>query len=525
MNDSSSCPGSRGWRRVHGLSASIVVPGLMLLALCGGARASTVLPGQPLSIASASGQSGAPGQQKASKSILSEGAIGEEVEPYPGQVPLIPGFLQSPYGPPSFGPPYGTTHLLGDWGGVQPWLQKHGVYVALADYESISGNPIGGKRQTYTDAGQVGATVDVNWGKIFHGDWAHEFWLHTLVVNGHGRNLSRAFGDNGNQVQQIYGARGNVVAHLVWAYFEKAWWRRRVDWSVGFIPTGTFFNNSPWVCNFMNVWLCGNVTPTKYLNGGRDWPSGNIGTVLRVMPTPHLYVMGGLFAVSPHAYNGGISGWAWGQDGLGKLATEVEIGWIPEFGRDKLIGHYKVGALYDNSRYKNLYEDAYGTSAIAAGLPNRTESGQSSFWAIADQMLVRNGDGPMNGLIVGGYWSYADGKTSQIKNHLVGVVMDTGKMWGRPLDMVGFMVQWAQFSRSAILAQEAAAERGLPLPGANFGMPYGIQGHETTYEAFYNAHVLNGLNLQPDFQYVNHIGGTTVFKDAAVFSLALNVLF
>ncbi|GBQ29205.1 carbohydrate-selective porin B [Gluconacetobacter sacchari DSM 12717] len=438
----------------------------------------------------------------------------------------IPGFLQSPYGPPSFGAPYGTTHAFGDWGGVQPWLQNHGVYVALGLYEGISGNVSGGKRQSYTLAGQVGATVDIDWQKLLGaGAWSDDLWLHTLAVNGNGQNLSRLFGDNGNQVQQIYGARGNVVAHLVWAYFEKSWLHHKVDLAAGWIPTGTFFNNSPWVCSFMNVWLCGNVTPTKYLAGGRDWPSGNIGTVLRLMPNPQVYVMGGLFAVSPHSYNGGISGWAWGQDNLGKLATEVEVGWIPEFGPNHLIGHYKVGALYDNSRYDDLYDDGHGQPWIVTGRLPRRQSGQTSVWVLADQMLIRNGEGPMNGLVLTGQYSYADGKTSQMNHHLVAALLDTGALWGRPLDSVGINVQWANFSRSAILSQEAAAAHGLPFRGANFGTPYGIQGHETIYEAFYSVHLMTGVSLQPDFQYVNHVGGTTVFKDAVVLSTVVSALF
>ena len=441
-------------------------------------------------------------------------------------VPLyqsIPGFLQSPYGPPSFGPPYGTTHLFGDWGGVQPWLQKHGVYVAVNVYESLSGNPIGGKKQTVTDAGQVGVTLDIDWQKILNaGHWSDNFWLHMLAVNGHGRNLSSEFGDNANQVQQIYGARGNVVAHLVWAYFEKSMYHNKVDLAMGWIPTGTFFNNSPWGCSFMNVWMCGNVTPTKYLNGGRDWPSGNIGTVLRLMPTKHFYVMGGLFAVSPHAYNGGISGWAWAQPGLGKLSTEVELGWIPEFGKDHLIGHYKVGAMYDNSKYDDLYRDIYGHAWVTSGQPARRQSGQTSMWVMIDQMLVRHGDGPMNGFIIGGQYSYASGQTSAMKNHLVGVIMDTGHWWNRPKDMVGFAFQWAQFSRSAIRQQEASQAAGLPFQGANFGVPYGIQSHENIYEFFYTVQVIPGISVQPDFQYVQRPGGSTVFKNAAVFSSAFS---
>ncbi|WP_225198917.1 carbohydrate porin [Gluconobacter oxydans] len=463
----------------------------------------------------------AQGTEKAEALFESSSGQVDSIEP---PRPMIPGFLQSPYGPPSFGAPYGTTHALGDWWGAQPWLQKHGLYVAIDDYESLSGNPIGGKRQSETDTGQTAVTLDVDFQRLLEmGTWSKNFWLHMLVLNGHGRNLSQIFGDNGNQVQQIYGARGNVVAHLVWAYFEKSWLQNRIDWSVGWIPTGTFFNNSPWVCSFMNVWMCGNITPTKYLTGGRDWPSGNIGTVLRLMPTSHFYIMGGLFAVSPHSYNGGISGWAWGQDGLGKLSTEAELGWIPEFGKDHLIGHYKVGAMYDNSKYDDLYDDRYGHAWIVSGLAPRKQSGQISAWVLADQMLLRHGEGATNGLILAGAYSYAQGQTSAMNHHLIAALMDTGHMWGRSLDSIGIAFQWANFSRSATLAQEAALTAGQPFQSSNFGTPYGIQGHENIYEFFYTYHVMTGMTLQPDFQYINHIGGTTVFKDAVVFSLAFNV--
>lgn len=438
----------------------------------------------------------------------------------------IPGFLQASYGPPSFGPPYGTTHMLGDWGGVQPWLQKRGLYLALDDYEDIAGNVSGGKRRAYSDAGQLGSTLDADLQKLMNaGSWSDDFWMHLLVVNGHGTNLSRLYGDNANQVQQIYGSRGNVVTHLVWAYFEKAWLHRKIDLAVGWFPSGTFFQNSPWVCNFMNVWLCGGESPTKFLPGSRGWPSGNIGGVLRVMPIRQFYLLGGLFAVSPHSYNGGISGWAWAQDNLGKLSTQVEAGWIPSFGRDHLIGHYKVGVMYDNSRYSDLYQDINGNSWVLSGLPVRRQSGQTSVWALADQMLIRHGTGELNGLVLGGYFGWGSGQTSQISQSFTAILMDTGAWWKRPLDSVGIAFLWSKFSRSAILSQEAAAASGLALPGGNYGTPYGIQGHEAIYEAYYGFHIVDGFTIKPDFQYVNHVGGTTVFRDAVVLSTAINVAF
>ncbi|GBQ28966.1 carbohydrate-selective porin B [Acetobacter estunensis NRIC 0472] len=454
---------------------------------------------------------------------VSEPAMLDEEQPIEPLYHAIPGFLESPYGPPSFGSPYGTHHLLGDWGGIQPWLQKRGLYLAINDYESLSGNPIGGKTHAVTDAGQTGVTLDVDWHKLLDGgEWSKNLWLHMLAVNGHGRNLSALMGDNANQVQQIYGARGNVVAHLVWMYFEKSWLDNRIDWSVGVMPPGTFFNNSPWGCAFMNVWMCGNTTPTKYVAGGRDWPSGNIGTVLRVMPRRDFYIMGGLFAVSPHSYNGGISGWALAQDGLGKLSGHLEFGWIPEFGPNHLIGHYKVGALYDNSKYNDLYSDIHGHPWVVTGLPARKQSGQTSMWAMVDQMFIRHGEGPMNGLMLGLQYSYASGQTSAMKQRFAVSVLDTGYYWNRPHDMFGFTFQWADFSKSAIRQQRASLAYDLPFQGANFGVPYGVQSHENIYEFFYTAQIVPGLSIQPDFQYINRLGGTKVFKDAAVFSMAFS---
>ncbi|MCH4089728.1 hypothetical protein [Acetobacter sp.] len=50
-----------------------------------------------------------------SPDVSNPGMYGEGQEIIP-LYQSIPGFLQSPYGPPSFGPPYGTSHLFGDWG-------------------------------------------------------------------------------------------------------------------------------------------------------------------------------------------------------------------------------------------------------------------------------------------------------------------------------------------------------------------------------------------------------------------------
>lgn len=88
--------------------------------------------------------------------------------------------------------------------------------------------------------------LDVDWGKLTNTKLMDGFWTHMMVVNGHGRNLSTDYiGDSIGGVQQIYGARGNVVAHLVYLYGEHSFLNNHLDISAGWIPVGSFFAASP----------------------------------------------------------------------------------------------------------------------------------------------------------------------------------------------------------------------------------------------------------------------------------------
>lgn len=422
---------------------------------------------------------------------------------------------------PHFSAPMGSNHFFGDWGGIQPWLLDRGIHLLASINEEFAGNVTGGKQRAYSDAGQVGMELDVDWEKLAG---FRNFWTHMLVVNGHGQNVSRMFGDSIAPVQEIYGARGNVVAHLVAMYGEQTFYHHRIDISAGVIPVGSFFAASPLFCDFMNVAICGNPAPNKYTPGTRDWPSGNIGAVLRVMPTTNSYIMAGLFAVSPHPYNGGISGWALAQDGLGKISTPVELGWTPEFGRDRLIGHYKLGYAYDNSRYPHLYEDRNGDSYLESGLPARQVSGMNSFWLLMDQMIVRNGRGATNGLILLAGAMHDDGQTVAMRDHVWAGLTETGAAWGRPKDTLGAMVQHFDMSRTVALQQESALRAGVPFPTNQWGAVYGVQSHMNVYELFYSIHLGKAMNLQPDFQYVQRPDATTVFGDAAVLGVQFTVV-
>ena len=58
-------------------------------------------------------------------------------------------------------------------------------------------------------------------------------------------------------VQEIYGAGGNVLVHLVSAYAELTLFDQRLDIAAGQMNVENDFASSPLYCNFMNNALCG----------------------------------------------------------------------------------------------------------------------------------------------------------------------------------------------------------------------------------------------------------------------------
>lgn len=63
-------------------------------------------------------------------------------------------------------------------------------------------------------------------------------------------------------------------------------------------------------------------------------------------------------------------------------------------------------------------------------------------------MIMRNGAGPTNGLILLAGYMYTSGKVSAMKDHTWAGLVETGARWGRPLDTVGAMFHYYEMSRA-----------------------------------------------------------------------------
>ena len=340
-----------------------------------------------------------------------------------------------------------------------------------------------------------------------------------IFVNRSGANDSHLFGDNVSPVQEIYGAGGDVAVHLVSLYAEETMFARRLDVAAGWMNVENDFASSPLYCNYMNNGLCGDP---KALPGGdighSAYPDAVWGGRVRVRPTPNTYVVTGVYEVNQDLYSqADSSGFEWGIPRDSGVYVPVQLGYEPKIGPDRMPGHYVVGFGYDSSQFKSFAD------ALPARLGQSTapHTGNTQFWLLVDQMLVRNGPGDQDGLIALGGFVNNDADNSSYAEQYFAGLLDYGFWHARPEDGVGLLFTY--FAMSGALGKVQAEESELGLPFSNAAT--GIQTHEMILELNYNIHVYRGVDFRPEFQYVIRPNAQSNIHNAAVFGFKASVQF
>lgn len=443
--------------------------------------------------------------------------------------------LTSPSGPSSFldsptaydNTPFtpNTEHAYGGWNDLRSALARKGIGLGL-DYIGEGAIILNGGRTNVTGSAgythQVAVQVNLNWQKLI--GWKG-FMTHFAFVNRAGHNLSTDAGDRSVvNVQEIYGGGGNVVVHLVSAYGTQDFLRQRMQLAFGYMSVNLDFSTSPLYCTFMNNAICGNPkTETKGSAGFSNTPNGVLGARLRVWPLHGLYLQGGAYGVNP-----GIgqpkytrTGFEFDTSTYTGVYTPFEIGFIPVFGPHALIGHYKVGTAYDSSPYPYYYEDIHGNPIPLTRLPARTGRGKIQIWVTLDQMILRHGRDIYEGLYLMAGYVHNTPHNSPYEHQYYFGLSDRGMIPGRPNDVFGIMVNRVVASSALVATQKLYYQLGKSLP-ANALSP---QSAATVIETTYNVHVLQGLWVQPDFQYVINPNLERKVKNLSVFGLRLRVIF
>ncbi len=251
---------------------------------------------------------------------------------------------------------------------------------------------------------------------------------HTSIINRAGRNASADYvGDSVIQAQEIYGAGFGEVAKLVWFYGEEALFNDRLNIALGRFAPGADFNASPLYCNFMTLTICGHDRALTANQGFEDWPMNEWGGRVRVRPTEQTYIQVGGLSVSAlsHGCRALYAGWtqrlgldAEGDDrrqhpGRGRLRAPDR----PRPDARPLQAGFQLGYVELSRQFCRCVN---GLPIALTGLAGRPHDGRGQFWATADQMVLRNGPNPNDGLILLATYVHDDSATTGVQQLRLG---------------------------------------------------------------------------------------------------------
>ena len=412
-----------------------------------------------------------------------------------------------------------VEHLLGDLGGVRSSLENQGIFLLLDATTEFAGNVSGGTKQGATSANQIGLEVDIDWQRLAG---ITGLSTHAIVVNRSGASDSMLFGDHLLPVQEIYGAGGDAAVHLVSVYAQEKWFGGALDFAVGRMNVEKDFASSLLYCNFMNNSQCGDPKALPAGDIGHSaFPDAVWAGRLRVRPIPQIYVESGLYQVNQGLYTDKYdrTGFEFNTSRDSGVYVPVEVAYEPRIGSARMPGHYKIGFGYDSS---STYKDfATALSGSNAGAPVPTRTGNTQVWVLVDQMLLRQGPGDQDGIIVIGSFARNDPNRSAYAEQYTAGLIDRGFWKERPKDTVGLLFDYSTISGVLGKVQALEAEFGIPFSN----QATGVQTHEMIVEANYDIHVVRGLNFQPEFEYVIRPNAQANIHNAAVFGFKAHVQF
>ncbi|MCO1345440.1 carbohydrate porin [Burkholderia multivorans] len=285
--------------------------------------------------------------------------------------------------------------LLGDIGGLRPWLGKYGVTLAATETSELLANLHGGLERGVGYHGVTTVTLGLDTEKAF-GWKGGSFNASALQI--HGRQFSPSHLGTLNTAS---GTEADAATRLWELWYQQSLLDDRVDVKIGQQAVDQEFLTSTYSATFMNTMFGWPALPSYDLpSGGPAYPLSALGVRVRAKLTPSLTALAGVFDGDPlgnnpdnhsgtnfNLHNGalfiGELQYAINQDDAAGGA--VKSGALP--------GTYKLGVWYHSGSFADQRDDTTGRSLASAdstgiGRPHR---GDYSVYAVADQMVWRAG--------------------------------------------------------------------------------------------------------------------------------------
>lgn len=393
----------------------------------------------------------------------------------------------------------------GDPTGFNRFLHDRGVEYSLTYIGEGLGNARGGVRRGAIYQGRLDAQVDADLDTLLGWKGAT---FHANAYQIHGTGLSRYFTGN---LMVTSGIEALPSTRLYELWLEQSFLDKRVSVRAGQLAADTEFFVSQTAGLFVNAtfgWPT--ITASNLPSGGPAYPLATPGIRVKVEPVKNFTVRVGVFNGDP-AGRGDRDPQLLNRDGTNfrlrdpaLLMAEAAYAYNTEKDAPGLPGTVKLGYWHHFGRFDDQRLDDTGLSLAdpsTSGIARRLR-GNEGFYGIIDQSIYRVPGKDDQGASV-----FVRVSASPSDRNLVSFYADAGVAYkglipGRPDDTAGLGVGYTQISgRATAFDRDTLFFTGTPGP---------VRRSEALIEATYQAVVVPGFTVQPDFQYIFRPGAGIV---------------
>jgi porin len=412
--------------------------------------------------------------------------------------------------------------LLGDWGGLRPWLDQYGISFTLNQTSDYVGNTRGGIRQGFVYDGLLDLELDIDLNKALGWQGGK---IHFTGYGIQGQDLSSQYIGSVLTTTNVESSPSIPKVGEFW--LEQKLVEDRLGIRVGLLEADRYFNISPTANVFVNsTFGFPDSWEANMPGSGPGYPNATPGVLAS-------YDFNNDWKITASVMNGTPNG---PETSSSQYGTKLPVGngtlsWLegaftPEWslGDQVLPGYYKLGGWYNSYSIDNVTLD--DTGRTFDNPVNTSDRGQYSVYGLVDQALWREANSTTQGLNAFARVTFSP----QTERNLVTWYFDTGLAYiglfdGRPDDIIGLGFAWAKFTpylNGQIAAQNTQAGTQTPMATA-----------ESLIELTYQAPISPWLTLQPFFQYAINPGGKApmpnnpnqAIPSATVVGLRANVAF
>lgn len=416
----------------------------------------------------------------------------------------------------------------GDPGGARASLAKHGITYGWTFTGEIFGNASGGTRRRTIAEQRLDAHVKADLEKLI-GAKGLSFYVSGTQTGGSG-GLRR---DAVPALATLSNIEALPAVRLFELYLEQKFADDKASLRIGQLAADSeFFVSDYSSVFFTSGWPA--ILGIDLPSGGPSWPLATPGARLKVEPDKSWTMLLGLFNGDPAGPGAGDpqardrSGLLFRLRDPPFLIGELQYKYKQGADAKGLAGTLKVGAWHHFGTFSDQRFDVNGLSLAnpaSTGMPAQLR-GNSGIYAIIDQQIYRPPGGDADkGVGVFGRISASPSDRNLVDFYADGGIVFSGMIPSRPDDKFGATLLYSQISgRASALDSDQIAFSGVLRP---------VRDSELVMELSYEAQIVPGWTVQPDFEYVMHPGGnipdpampTRAVRNAAIFGLRTTVKY